>query len=319
MLSACTICQNTEHNKNYIVREMMFGLRTPFNYTKCAECGCMQLENKPSDMAPYYPSEQYYSFHTSSLSPVKTFFKNYILGKLFNYYLGHFSFVGFIASRFYYLQKKYGWIECLKGIDKSATILDIGSGAGKYLDELKQAGFEKITGIDPYIEADITTSLGVSIFKKQIAAVTGKYDFIMLNHAFEHMDHPREILQNIHGLLNPNGQLLIRIPVIDCYSWEKYGVNWFQIDAPRHLYLHTKKSMDILAKQTSFAIQSIVYDSNDYQFIFSEKYVLDKTLIEPFSFPKKSIQDWRKMAKALNKKKQGDQACFILKPAPPND
>jgi hypothetical protein len=101
---------------------------------------------------------------------------------------------------------------------------------------------------------------------------------------------------------------------VDSYAWEKYGVHWYQIDAPRHFYLHTKKSMELLANKTGFKIHKIIYDANDYQFIFSEQYLQNKNIKAPILFNKKQIKHWRKQAAQLNNIEQGDQACFILIP-----
>ena len=310
----CKICHNTSHNLPFKVKEMMFGMRHEFIYIKCIKCGCLQLQQIPNNINDYYPKETYYSFATSSLSNFQKSIKNYLLGKLFNFFIGNFSIIGYLLSQSYYLTKRYAWIKCLTGIDQSASILDIGSGAGKYLDELYTCGFKNINGMDPYIEKDIITDHGIQIKKQNINEINGTYDLIMLNHVFEHLDHPKEILSNLRTLLNKSGQLLIRVPLVDSYAWEKYGVHWYQIDAPRHFFLHTKKSMELLASKTGFKIHKIIYDANEYQFIFSEQYMQNKNIKAPILFTKNQIKQWRKQADQLNKNEQGDQACFILIP-----
>ena len=310
----CKICHNTSANLPFKVKEMMFGLRHEFLYLQCAKCGCLQLQQIPNNISDYYPKEAYYSFATSSLSSFQKSIKDYLLGKLFNYYIGNFSIIGYFTSKSYYLHKRYEWIRCLAGIDKSARILDIGSGAGKYLDELYTCGFKNIKGMDPYIEKDIVTHHGIQITQQNINDIKGNYDLIMLNHVFEHLEHPMEILSQLKTLLNKSGKILIRIPLVDSYAWEKYGVHWYQIDAPRHFYLHTKKSMELLTNKTGFKIHKIIYDANDYQFIFSEQYLQNKNIKAPLLFNKKQIKHWRKQAAQLNNIEQGDQACFILIP-----
>ena len=310
----CKICHNTSHNLPFKVKEMMFGMRHEFIYIKCIKCGCLQLQHIPNNISDYYPKEAYYSFATSSLSNFQKRIKNYLLGKLFNFFIAKFTIIGYLLSQSYYLTKRYAWIKCLTGIDKSASILDIGSGAGKYLDELYTCGFKNINGMDPYIEKDIITDHGIQIKKQNINDINGTYDLIMLNHVFEHLDHPKDILSKLRTLLNKSGQLLIRVPLVDSYAWEKYGVHWYQIDAPRHFYLHTKISMELLANKTGFKIHKIIYDANDYQFIFSEQYMQNKNIKAPILFTKNQIKQWRKQADRLNKNEQGDQACFILIP-----
>jgi 2-polyprenyl-3-methyl-5-hydroxy-6-metoxy-1,4-benzoquinol methylase len=310
----CKICQHANGNVPYKVKEMMFGMRHEFIYFKCAQCGCLQISQIPKNISDYYPKEQYYSFASSTLSPLQKSVKKYLLDKLFNFYLGNFSIIGYWANKLYYLQKRYAWVSSLKGINKTARILDIGSGSGKYLEELYHCGFKNIQGMDPYIDKDITTPNGIHIYKQDISELYGSYDLIMLNHVFEHMDQPNEILIQLRSLLTETGQILIRVPLVDSVAWEKYGVHWYQIDAPRHFYLHTKKSMELLASNTDFEIDQIIYDSNDYQFIFSEQYQQNKIITDPKRFTKHQIKIWRKQAAQLNKNNKGDQACFILRP-----
>lgn len=310
----CKICQHAKGNIPYNVKEMMFGMRHEFLYFKCMQCGCLQLKQIPQNISDYYPKEQYYSFANATLGPLQKNIKKYVLAQLFNFYLGHFSIIGYCANQFYYLQKRYAWVSSLKGVHTSAKILDIGSGSGNYLDALYNCGFKNIKGMDPYIEKDIITPNGIPIHKKDISEIDGKYDLIMLHHVFEHMDNPREILIQLGSLLTKSGQILIRVPLVDSFAWDKYGVQWYQIDAPRHFYIHTKKSMELLSRNTGFNIDQIIYDSNDYQFIFSEQYQQDKIISDPILFNKHQIRIWRKQASQLNKSKQGDQACFILRP-----
>ena len=147
----------------------------------------------------------------------------------------------------------------------------------------------------------------------------------MLNHSFEHMPEPLQVLNKLYLLLNPDKYLLIRIPVAGSYSWRKYGVNWVALDAPRHFFLHTKKSIKILAEKVGFKLVDIIFDSTDYQFWGSEQYLNDIPLRDSRSyyenpnssiFSKKQIKEFKAKAIELNKNNDGDCACFYLyKPA----
>ena len=77
----------------------------------------------------------------------------------------------------------------------------------------------------------------------------------MFNHSFEHMENPFEVMNQSNRLLNKNKFLLVRIPVADSYAFKHYRENWCSLDAPRHLFLHTKKSIELLAKQSGFEIK----------------------------------------------------------------
>ncbi|MES2881071.1 MAG: methyltransferase domain-containing protein, partial [Bacteroidota bacterium] len=129
-----------------------------------------------------------------------------------------------------------------------------------------------------------------------------------------HMSEPLKVMQNIHSLLNHGGYLLIRIPVADCYAWEHYRTNWVQLDAPRHFFLHTTKSMQTLSEQAGFVLEDVVHDSWELQFWGSEKYKKDLPLTDKtFTFTNEEMLAFKTEAQKLNAAKKGDQACFYFK------
>jgi hypothetical protein len=142
----------------------------------------------------------------------------------------------------------------------------------------------------------------------------------MLHHSFEHLADPKGSLSEIHRLLKADKFALIRIPVVN-FAWEKYGVNWVQIDPPRHLFLYTESGFRELAESCGFKVESVVYDSNAFQFWGSEQYQLDFPLNDPRShnnlkgriFSDEQMNNWRSEAEKLNAEKRGDQAAFYLR------
>jgi predicted SAM-dependent methyltransferase len=135
------------------------------------------------------------------------------------------------------------------------------------------------------------------------------------------MPDPLAVLKQINRLLKPNRYLLIRIPVASSFAYRKYGADWAQLDAPRHLFLHTLKSLHLLATDSGFQVKAIVYDSTEFQFWASEQYVADISLLDNRSYftdPKNSlfstdqITDFKRAARELNRRNDGDSACFYL-------
>jgi len=116
-------------------------------------------------------------------------------------------------------------------------------------------------------------------------------------------------------LLKFERYLLIRIPVTSSYAWKHYGVNWMQLDPPRHLYLYSPKSLEILASKAGFIVEDIVFDSSEYQFIGSELYQRDIPLMAGWNqeiYSKAEVENFRLQAQKLNSTGEGDQACFYL-------
>jgi SAM-dependent methyltransferase len=309
----CRVCDNSLDNKEYIITEMMFGTREQFKYVQCALCSCLQIAEIPSDMQPYYPPQSYYSYRPAEIKKsLKSKIGLLIRKRIMDYHIDKFNILGFLATQFSRYKNQLEWIKQLKGLKYSSEILDIGCGSGSLLIQLNELGFSKLTGIDPFIDGDINYKTGVQILKKNISELDKKFDVIMLHHAFEHMDNPNETFNLFYKFLKPDGRLLIRIPLADSFCWRKYGVSWFQIDAPRHFFIHTVRSISFLAKHHGFDISSIEYDSTERQFYGSEKYIRDKALFENVNFKAKMLNEWKKQADWLNKINDGDQACFVL-------
>ena len=65
------ICCNSEKNKEFKIKEVMFDFRDEFTYFECSKCGCLQITEIPRNMGKYYPSN-YYSFKSFKLQVEKS-------------------------------------------------------------------------------------------------------------------------------------------------------------------------------------------------------------------------------------------------------
>lgn len=314
----CRVCGNTENNKIYLVREMLFGTREEFEYFECYNCGCLQIGSFPENISDYYPDE--YSALEKQEFPKRDKLLYYLQQKKLEHFLdGKKNLIGWIITSITKpsFEKKLVTAQ----VKTNYKILDIGSGTGARLIRMRKKGFKNITGSDIFINGDITYDEGLRIIKKDISKIDDRFDFIMMNHSFEHMPAPVSTLQILNHLILPGKYLLIRIPVSGSYSWKEYGTNWVALDAPRHFHLHTPRSMKLLAEKTGFILNKIVFDSSEFQFIGSEQYKRDISLRDENSyyenpaksvFTKRIIKQFRKRAKQLNRTGEGDAACFYL-------
>ena len=313
----CRICDNESGNKSYTVREMMFGTRDEFLYFQCASCKCLQIASPPHDVSKYYPAG-YYSFSSESFQN-KNIFKNWLRIKRDYYAIFRKGLIGKLVN--FFMPDKMLLMLSHCNLNSNKSILDVGCGNGYLLYKLRECGFKNLQGTDPYIENDIIYQNGLKIQKKSIYEITGTWDLIMLHHSFEHMDKPEEVLTTISSLLNTNGICLLRIPTVSSYSWGHFRTNWVQLDAPRHFFLHSVESINLLAKKANLSLENIVYDSRDFQFWGSIQYEKDIPLNDSRSYsvnPKQSIftkaeiMSFKKKANELNLANNGDSAAFFL-------
>jgi len=306
----CRICFSTAEHQTFTASEMMFGFRDRFSYFQCSHCKCLQIGDVPSNMDKYYPSHYY------SLTPKpRRFLKNPVAKSLRRFQDYHTVFNrGFFSLLVGSLSpnKKLSALSNI-GLTTKSKILDVGCGDGWRLYILREIGFENVLGVEPYLNEDVAYENGVRVQRKTIHEVDGEWDVIMYHHSFEHVPDPHRELQRAAKLLSPGGCCLIRIPTVSSYAWEHYRENWFQLDAPRHFYLHSITSMNILAERAGLSVQNIVFDSTADQFQGSEKYLRDVPFVsQERIFTKAQVRTWKRLAKKLNREKKGDQAAFYL-------
>ena len=318
----CRICHNTDSKKIFTVKEKHFGTQEEFQYFECPECQTLQIMEIPENIGNYYP-DAYYSKITIKQHPVKL-----IIKKLwFKHYFDGFNFFGKMISLVFGVPSFYEWMNYLK-INFNDSILDVGSGTGIFLSELHLAGFKDLTGIDPFINESIHVADGFQIIKGDLSDITQqskKYKNILFNHSLEHIPEPVEIIKTARKLQNHDSHLVIRIPVAGSYAWEKYGTDWFALDAPRHFHLLSVKAMNLIASEASYKVVDIIYDSSDIQFWGSELFrnnipvtetkLGSKNPMKDFQniVSKSKMKEFKILSKKLNQEQRGDQAIFILK------
>ena len=314
----CRICDNSEGNQTFSLKEKMFGTGEVFTYFKCFKCGCLQIAQMPDSLERYYEND-YYSFKAPG-DGFDNGFKSYLKRLRTRCAFADKSLPALLFLKLYPPPDYFDWLKKAT-VTVNSEILDIGCGSGELLIRLKKDGFNFLTGLDAFIEDDIHYDNGVSVYKKRLSEHDSRYDFIMLHHSFEHMPDPVNTVRDLYRVLRRDRFVLIRIPLVSSHAWEKYGDNWVQLDAPRHLYLHTEKSMQAIARQAGFEVRAIIYDSDEFQFWGSEQYLKGIPLKAPESlanglrgsiFTKKEIREFKLAAADLNAKAAGDQACFYL-------
>lgn len=298
----------------------MLGLGDYFDYFQCSSCLCLQIGEVPADLTRYYPAD-YHGYNLPRSNPYggvagalrklldeATLFPDSRLKQL-------------VRSLFPSVQ--YQILSRFAG-QKNTHVLDVGCGRGKFLYPLYAFGMTNVRGIEPFIPDKLCYANGFTIEKGFVTDATGHWDIIIYNHAFEHVPDPLTDLKAVHRLLKPEGVAIIRIPTVSSFAWEHYRTNWFQIDAPRHLFVHSVESMGVLATQANLSLTDVIYDSTEAQFLNSELYKRGIPLPDRrnelsglSNYIRYKVDKWRyaRKAKQLNEQKRGDQAAFILRKA----
>lgn len=274
----CKICETEGDCDTYLAREMMQDKRDEFEYFVCPNCYCLQIENVPDNLGDYY-GKGYYSFSLEE-DP----------------------------------DRQYD-----SPIINNDKILDVGCGSGVWLVRMAIAGFSNLHGVDPFLEKDIHHGDRVSIRSCSIHELDedGTYDYIRFSDSFEHVTDPHEVLKSTYRLLKDNGTVEIIIPTYPNIAFDLFGPHWYQLDAPRHISLHSVKSMKYLAEQNGFRITKIDYDSNAAQLYRSYMYMhgipffeTDKKILDYIN--KLEIHELECISKEADKRKYGDHMTVWL-------
>lgn len=315
MRPLCEICGTSSTGREYRIREMMFGTRQEFIYQECPECGTLQSKAQMSDISSFYPTH-YYSLRKKGR--LARYLKN--AAASFSWRGWRASPTGAILSGIF---GPDGAVAAIRRLSppRNAKILDVGCGAGDFLHALHREGFSQLTGIDPFVSQDSIRDSPVRLVRQDIFSIEEEFQIITLNHVFEHLQDPGGVLQRVRELLSSDGVIVLRTPMAQSEAWKRYGVDWVQLDAPRHLFVHTRKGIEILCCKAGLCIREVVFDSTSFQFWGSEQYRKNIPL-EARGSIKSSLptmvskvhrliaQSWT--ARRWNEAGIGDQACFYL-------
>lgn len=310
-MTACRVCGNQDGNRAFVAREAMFASGEAFDYLECGGCGCLQIAEIPDDLGRHYP-DRYYSFDRSAAAGSRRLLRVARRFRLLDATgsrgvgaaIGR-AIAGRVAAPHY-----ASWLRTA-GAGTRSRILDLGCGGGTLIAQMHADGCRHVSGADPFIESDLDVAPGVTVRKADAHDLTGTYDVVMAHHSFEHVVDPGATLTAMAALLAPGGTMLIRIPVVG-WAWREYGTDWVGLDAPRHLHVHTERSMEVLAAAAGLVVTAVEYDSTDLQFRGSELYRRGLPLDAPAPFTAEQIAAWRAQADALNATGDGDAAAFWL-------
>jgi SAM-dependent methyltransferase len=299
-----------------MAREMMIGLRHPFEYVECGSCGALQIGEIPDDLTPYYDGGYYAYAPPQRASP----FKRRLKARLARHVLDGPDPIGAVLVRIRGVPPEIEWVRTA-GLELDARILDVGAGSGQLLVSLHEYGFRRVLGADPFVPRSLDHGDGVRVLRAPLTAVEGEFDLIMFHHSFEHVPNPTATLGAARDRLAEGGVVLLRMPVAS-ESWRVYGPDWVELDAPRHLHVHTLASVGLLAEAAGLQVDTVRFDTDGFELWGSEQYRRDIPLHDPRShasggrgevFESREMREFAERARELNRTGRAGRAGFWLR------
>ena len=218
-----------------------------FKIMECDSCSLRFTQDVPTpeSISSYYKAEDYISHTDTSKGLINRIYK---------------------VIRKRTLANKRKLIQKFTALKKGAA-LDVGSGTGSFVNELKQNGWNA-TGLEPDPDARRVAKqlydvelLDADMFYR---LKPEGYDAISLWHVLEHVHDLTSYMQQLKALLNKNGKLFIAVPNYTSLDSTIYSEYWAAYDVPRHLYHFSPASIGKLMANNGLKIvryEPMWYDS----------------------------------------------------------
>ncbi len=309
---------------------MLFGTREQFRYIRCRGCGAMRIVGVPPDLARHYPPEYYgggdgepAGLASGRRSPLAVLAgaasdRALLLGRsrrVARWTRRWAPRASADVRRASVFTRRAG----LRSFDD--PILDVGCGRrATNLANLQKVGFRRLLGIDPFLESDGEFA-GIPLRRRPIQEQSGSFQAITFHHSFEHVPDPEATLVAAARRLRPGGVVLIRTPVMGTWFWEHFRTAWWELDPPRHLWVHTQASLEILAARAGLSLVDVVWDSSHLEIIASEQIRRDVAWRErgswfrdpPAGFDDDTIAEYRSLVGELNREGRAGRAGFYFR------
>lgn len=212
----CPVCGSKNIHFHFSTKDYMIS-KEEFAIDKCGDCGFLFTNPVPveSEIGKYYESDVYVS-HSNTKKGVKNFVYHLV--------------------RNFTLQRKIDLVKRHVGI---GDLLDIGSGAGYFLNKAKKEGFNTL-GLEPSPDVRSKSIEEFSLDVQSIEALhtleSESKDAITLWHVLEHVYELNRDVEQMLKVLKPTGVLIVAVPNPDSWDARYYGKEWGGWDVPRHLY-----------------------------------------------------------------------------------
>jgi len=132
-------------------------------------------------------------------------------------------------------------------VSPPGLLFDVGCGPGSLLAEATLRGWTA-AGIESGLsQVEYCRSNGQNAeYVTDFPAMPDKgirYDAVIFDHVLEHVASPVAYLEKAFGLTKPGGYVLIGVPNFASLSARVFGPYWMHLDAPRHLYHFTPRTL----------------------------------------------------------------------------
>ncbi len=243
VVGGCALCHGSRHKTFLIAKQ-----RTVI---ECAECGLRALSPMPSlDEMVSVNEETVHPFFNACLEDEDSY-RRYFAPKL----------------------------DDLQRYEPSGRLLDVGCGAGFFLDAARARGFA-VQGVDlsPVPASYATEQLGLDVTVGSLygyESIGDAFDAVTIFQTIEHDPDPAALCAQLFRLLKPGGALMVTTPAADGFVARVMGKRWFGYRNVEHVSFFSRASLRHALEAAGFEIEFVEIEHGKS---LSMKYVLNRLI-----------------------------------------
>lgn len=238
--SGCGVCGATTARELYTARDWLGNSDAVFIIAECEGCGVLRTlpEMTDAELSQYYPGD----------------------------YWGEASEPGEAWIQSSQSEKTQFVKQCRTG---GGRLLDVGCGSGFFLRALDASKWDRFgVEIGKAASEQAAQALGHdhvftgTLIKAGLNA--SSFDVLTLWSALEHTNEPRANLVEARRVLKDTGTLIVQVPNVASYQARIFGGDWSAMDAPRHRYHFTERTLGKLLSETGFKVTRSTFFSKSH-------------------------------------------------------
>ncbi len=265
--------------------DRLYGVPGEFSVWRCESCGLLRVWPVPEDVTRFYPPD-YYSYSPSPAPRRGLAHSLQTRARLTQLRLAWRAHSAGLrvprAVTSFPLLRSQAFRELTRYAPASTkSVLDVGCGAGDFLVDARRLGL-KVRG------AEISDSAAAPARERgldcagsfaALAESGGHYDVIRLSDVLEHLADPIHALTVVARCLTPAGVMIIRVPNADGAIARICGPEWYQLDAPRHLWSFGPESLSLLLGQVGLKVSRLETVSQEWLLFSSLRNLLESRAV----------------------------------------
>ncbi|HTN24538.1 MAG TPA: class I SAM-dependent methyltransferase [Solirubrobacteraceae bacterium] len=276
-VGACPACGSARRTFAHTSHDWIYQLPGTFALQRCDDCRCVYPDPRPSPagLGAYYPEGEYYAYSTAARHelfarrelPARAWYAatRGLLRARYGYAeLGGSALLGNLIRVAPPLQRRatFSLGVLLHPWRPGGALLDVGCGAGGYLDLMRALGWAHVAGVDISARGVETArdALGIEAHQGDLAQVgfdDETFDAVSLSHTLEHIADPVALLREVRRVTRPGGRIAILVPNVRSMLSRLLGSYWLCLDPPRHLVNFSPAGLRIAIERSGLELESL--------------------------------------------------------------